>query len=265
MLDHYYGNPLSVLTDLDTQDERFDTVPAQLTDDQLLQIKMLPSIRAFIEQKVQDDPELAGQLLTNDITLREWIQNWITDILNYQRFFRLGFECMIELSLLSKIPSLKRSVKMLYLLALEEELVESDYFKMLLNTVKRMTVSELQSYLTSVSDLLSEEPEYFEDEMQEIQGFLEQFGQENESEDEQDLEEEEEAEVEFILKHGKKRAAVEAESQRKSRVSMVLKPKGFEKEVDDKLRLEIHTFLVQTLRFVSSIRQINISDWVAPY
>ncbi|KAJ3093003.1 Origin recognition complex subunit 3 [Quaeritorhiza haematococci] len=145
IMHHFYSNPLSILTDINSEDELKETL-ALLNDIHFLLIRMTPSFQRYslhitigfmvvlalsphnendfcrhIDSLVHTSPEEAAQLLLNDEHLKFTIPSFLKSIDTYHLRYHLGIKFLLHLH--SKLPG-SSSTQSLHRFGLNGELAE---------------------------------------------------------------------------------------------------------------------------------------------
>lgn len=151
LMDFYFGNPLSVLcwesNDDDNSSEMAVAVSA-LTADHVHLLRSLNSFRTHLERQFQlatEQPDDAAPssaltlddietLLTDDDAVKARIPGWLADLRTYQVRFNTALLCLFHLQNQSKLS--RRSLRYLYSLALDRNIMADEHIKLMLLLLK---------------------------------------------------------------------------------------------------------------------------------
>ncbi|KAJ3043772.1 Origin recognition complex subunit 3 [Rhizophlyctis rosea] len=223
MMDHYYANSLSILTDCD--ECSYDEVIGLLNSTHALEMRMLRSFRSYIEANVESDPDGVRSLLLDDRSLFLAVPRFLKDLQVYHNAFQAGFECLLRVQTMVNAPSFKRPKRNLYTMALAESLGESDYVASLLQVSRKRKLVELLDCLTACHEVLKQmsddNSEAFPEtvELETLIADADRFGDLNEEVSSSDDED-------YLLKYGRKRSApsLNISAGRQTKVAKKLKP-----------------------------------------
>ncbi|KAI9304149.1 origin recognition complex subunit 3 N-terminus-domain-containing protein [Cunninghamella echinulata] len=159
LMHHFYGNPLSVFTQLyGLASEEITTILKQwyqngiITEHHATHIRMLRSFRDYIESISETNPTLALKLLDDDeYLLIKQLPSWILGLDDYQKEFKRGMGLLQLLQ--SQFPAftnLKKKTKRLIYLELLENVnwqQQSDTLHWLIHLVRKLSPADLDPFL----------------------------------------------------------------------------------------------------------------------
>ncbi|KAJ3220037.1 Origin recognition complex subunit 3 [Clydaea vesicula] len=152
VLDHYYGNPLSVLTDYDSKKGDDDVIEA-LQSYHFTEIRNLPSFKSYVNARKEKEAKKMRNLITDDVELKKFIKISLQDLDKYHQNFDTAFNIILSLRNNCHLASGKISLKVLYNFALKQNLLESPQIKFALKSMRK-TISILEE--NSNQNLLEE-------------------------------------------------------------------------------------------------------------
>ncbi|KAF7732774.1 Origin recognition complex subunit 3 [Apophysomyces ossiformis] len=185
LMHHFYGNPLSIffpLVGLPVAEMKRKLAEWKgtnvLSNDHATNLRMLASFRRYIEEICDSDPQRALSLLDDDdYLLTTALPQFLADIRQYQRKFKLGMELIRVLQAQFPLMAMQRKTKrMLILEALEspEGLGgENQITGVLVRFIRKMDVKSVGKLLQGIREVI--EREEFEGIDEEARGKLSEW------------------------------------------------------------------------------------------
>ncbi|KAJ3051094.1 Origin recognition complex subunit 3 [Rhizophlyctis rosea] len=223
LIDYYYGNSLSILTDLEEPAD--DGVLDMLNEMHAYEIRVLKSFRKYVESNLEADPDEVRCLLTDDPYLFNAIPTFLNNIQQYHVEFAAGFACLVVVQGTVNLPSYRRPKRTLHKMALSENLGETAYVGSLLQVLRKRKLSDLLSCLHQCLTLLQSTSSSHPGTCSEVEELstiitdaerFEGSDEESSSSDDED----------YLLKYGRKRSVptISLSQGRQTNVAKRLKP-----------------------------------------
>lgn len=131
---HYYSNPLSIFT----ADDNFKLIP-KLTTHHFELIRALPSFKRYIEDIVDEQPNFAKDLLTDNKVLAGRLTVMLRDVKCHQLGFQITMRCLEHLQrAVNKSGASIRPLRVLHMEVATDRLVESKYLAGLFSTSRQV-------------------------------------------------------------------------------------------------------------------------------
>lgn len=146
-MEHYYRGDIYSICHKDFGDEMFD----QLSDDDIEQIRHLPSFRPYVEQVIDCDQVIA--LLTDTAYMRRQLPDMIRSVRRYFACFHCALRILVEL--LHDVPTTDnisfKQLRSLYADCAEQSIATLPEFAKCWSLLALMSKTELIPKLKSVS------------------------------------------------------------------------------------------------------------------
>ncbi|KAJ1919387.1 Origin recognition complex subunit 3 [Mycoemilia scoparia] len=152
IMHHFYANPLSILHMLYDGNKRSLIHPKELklSQDHIELIRMLPSVRRYIEDTYKDDKEAMKLAIVDDKYFVEVIiQRMMESLTEYREKYRAGLKIIQCLQDLME-PSQRKAIRTLHLYGLNDDFEQCVYWETVANTIKRLNRKKMVGFMEAV-------------------------------------------------------------------------------------------------------------------
>ncbi|RKO89059.1 origin recognition complex subunit 3 N-terminus-domain-containing protein, partial [Blyttiomyces helicus] len=153
-MDHYYSNPLCILTDLEATSSETEATLRLLNTEHLEAIRLLPSFQKHIDSTGETS------LLLSDERLRRGLPTFLAGLQIYHARYEAAFNCLLILQKSLANPTFRRPPRTLYSVGLRENAVDSEYVRALLALLRKTSLSVIKRNMEACLDCLERTPEY---------------------------------------------------------------------------------------------------------
>ncbi|KAI9203629.1 origin recognition complex subunit 3 N-terminus-domain-containing protein [Polychytrium aggregatum] len=158
LMDHYYSNPLSILTDVDPEDDQeLEKVLNLMNEECIVMIRMLGSFKRHIEGLCENG-ELteARNLLEDDEYLLQAVSGYLSELEAYHQRFDAAFRLLLRIQD-SAPPTFRRPIRTLYSKSLEPPgLGQSAHIRELMLVMRKIKSAELRECLSDCIHILGD-------------------------------------------------------------------------------------------------------------
>ncbi|TPX32579.1 hypothetical protein SmJEL517_g04319 [Synchytrium microbalum] len=151
---HYFGEPLSLLTDLTVDVEGYQDVLDSLQDVHYDRIRSLKSFQRHHQAMIEKDVEKAEALLRDNVALQAEVAALLNEFQSYHARYLAALECISSMQSVLKSALVKYSKRRRYNMGLKSNLPDADHVKAMVEAIRTLTFSDAKTLLKLCIDAL---------------------------------------------------------------------------------------------------------------